>query len=113
MISDSQDPTDKIIELLDETMTPLISKVRLEFDRSSVESIVPNPDKIPYILKNDIANFYITFNKPLEHPQIFKFEYEDSTIKLPYMSEILVNPEQQDSFPVVDKMAHFRVLRSL
>ena len=29
MLSDSQDPTDKVIELLESAMTPLITKIKL------------------------------------------------------------------------------------
>jgi len=66
MISDDENPAEKIIELLETTLTPLISKVSLQCsDEKAIESIVPNPKSIPYILKDDIANFYITFPGPI------------------------------------------------
>lgn len=75
--------------MLESTLTPLISKVNLTTkDESQIESIVPNPKSIPYILKDDVINFYITFKGPLEHQTKFSFEYEDSVTKLPYKSEI-------------------------
>ena len=43
MISDGENPADKIIELLESTLTPLIEEVDLYYDKSMVESIVPNP----------------------------------------------------------------------
>lgn len=61
-ISDEEDPTKKIIEMLELSLSPVITKIELEFeDKSQIDSIVPNPEKLPYILKNDLANFYITF----------------------------------------------------
>jgi hypothetical protein len=43
-----------------------------------VDSIVPNPDKTPYILKNDIATFYITFNGKLLEPFEVNISYKDT-----------------------------------
>jgi hypothetical protein len=42
--------------------------MQLTYDKTQVESIVPNPDKMPYILKNELANFYINFKKVLKAP---------------------------------------------
>jgi hypothetical protein len=65
-ISDDENPSDKIIGLLEESLTPVISKINLEYDKSVVLSIIPNPTSIPYILKNQVVNFYITFKGQLE-----------------------------------------------
>lgn len=43
MISDNEDPADKIIELLESTLTPLITNMKLGYNNKSVDSIVPNP----------------------------------------------------------------------
>ena len=51
-INDSEDPSEKIIQLLTDSLSPVISKVRLDFDKDVVESIIPNPESLPYILKN-------------------------------------------------------------
>jgi hypothetical protein len=51
-ISDQEDPSEKIIQLLTDSLTPVITNISLKYDKSLVESIVPNPDSIPYILKN-------------------------------------------------------------
>lgn len=62
-------------------MSPLISDMNIEYDESLVESIVPNPKKIPYLLKNDLANFYINFNGRLTKPFQLKIHYKDSRNK--------------------------------
>lgn len=50
-ISDDENPSEKIIQLLTDSLSPVVSKVTLDFDKDVVESIIPNPDSIPYILK--------------------------------------------------------------
>lgn len=114
VISDNENPSEKIIELLETTLTPLISKVNLKYgNQNQIQSIVPNPTSIPYILKDEIANFYITYKGPLTEKQVFEFEYEDSVTKLPYKSTLEVDPSSTLNQPFVDKMAHFKVIRSL
>ena len=68
MISDSENPKEKIIGLLESTLTPIIDKITLQFNKKAVKSIVPHPSSIPYILKDDVVNFYITYNKPFDEP---------------------------------------------
>jgi hypothetical protein len=92
-IDDSENPSAKIIQLLTDSLSPVISKVGLFFDKSIVESIVPNPESIPYILKNEIVNFYITFKGKLKLPTTIHFGYQDSCNKLPYSSNIEVDPK--------------------
>lgn len=62
-------------------MSPLISDMKLQYDESVVQSIVPNPKKIPYLLKNDLANFYINFNGKLKKDFVLKISYKDSRNK--------------------------------
>ena len=76
MISDNENPSAKIIELLQSTLTPLISNIDLQSDNEAeIQSTVPNPKSVPYVLKNDIINFYITFKGPLTSAKNFSFCY--------------------------------------
>ena len=52
MISDHENVSEKIISLLGRSLSPVVTDVELEFDESLVESIVPNPISMPYVLKN-------------------------------------------------------------
>ena len=62
---------------------------------------------MPYILKNEIVNFYIAFKGQLEKPVSFTFSYEDSLNQLPFKSEIVIDPSvESESF--IDKMGHFK-----
>ena len=112
MISDAENPADKIIQLLESTLTPLIHQVDLHFDKNLVESVVPNPQSLPYILKDDLVNFYVTFKAPLDKPTAFTFSYKDSVTNSPYKSQIDVAVDSHNE-PFVDKMAHLKVIKSL
>lgn len=50
-IDDLEDPSEKIIQILADSLSPLVSSVSLKFDENIVESIVPNPKSLPYFLK--------------------------------------------------------------
>lgn len=87
-IGDDEDPSSKIIQLLNESLTPVISEVSLTYDKEVVESIVPNPAKLPFILKGDIANFFITFKGQLSQATSISLSYTDSLNGLPFKSTI-------------------------
>ena len=76
-----------------DSLSPVITKQSLNFDESVVESVVPNPKSMHFILKNEIVNFYITYKAKLEKPTQFIFTYEDTVSKLPFKSEIQISPE--------------------
>jgi hypothetical protein len=87
-IGDDEDPSSKIIQLLNESLTPVISEVSLTYDKEVVESIVPNPAKLPFILKGDVANFFITFKGQLSQPTSISLSYTDSLNGLPFKSTV-------------------------
>lgn len=87
-IGDDEDPSSKIIQLLNESLTPVISEVFLNFDKNVVESIVPNPAKLPFILKGDVASFFITFKGQLLKPTSISLSYTDTLNGLPFKSTI-------------------------
>ena len=90
----------------------MISNINLKYEKGIIESIVPNPDSVPYILKDDLINFYVTFKGQLQKPVPFHFEYLDSISKFPYKAEIIVNPSSFNQ-PFVDKMAHLKIIKNL
>lgn len=77
-----------------------------------MESIVPNPKSLPYFLKGELVNFYVTFKGQLAQKAYFSFSYEDSLNKLPYSIDIVVDPESP-SEPFIDRMGHFKSIRIL
>jgi hypothetical protein len=111
-IKEGEDPSEKIIQLLNDSLTPVISKVWLAYDKDLVECIVPNPEKIPYILKGQVVNFYVMFKGHLEHPTAISLTYIDSVSNLPYKSTVEVTPDiSAEEF--VDKLANFRRINAL
>lgn len=42
-IKDHEDPTEKIIQLLNDSLSPVLDKIDLKYDKNVVENIVPNP----------------------------------------------------------------------
>lgn len=67
---------------------------------------------MPYVLKGEIVNFYITFKGQLDKTTVFSFSYQDSLNKKLYKSEIMINPDA-DSLPFIDRMGHFKRIRLL
>ena len=58
-----------IIGLLDSALTPFLDLFTFNFDQTIVEAMVPAPEGIPCILKNEPFNVYLFFKEgvDLEH----------------------------------------------
>jgi hypothetical protein len=65
--------------------------MQLTYDKTQVDSIVPNPEKMPYILKNELANFYINFKEVLKVPFPLTIEYSDSN-GLTFSDTVVIKP---------------------
>lgn len=111
-IGDGEEPAAKVIQLLNDSLTPVISGVTLDFDSAVVESIVPNPARLPYILKGEVASFFLTFRGQLAQPTSIALAYTDSRNRLPFKSAVTVLPDAP-SQPFVDTLANFRRIRAL
>lgn len=111
-ISELEDPSEKIIQLLNDSLTPVISKVSLTYDKDLVESIVPNPAHLPFILKGEPANFFVTFKGQLSKPTTLSLSYTDSRNNLPFKAAVEISPNTpSESF--VDKLGNFKRIRAL
>ncbi len=86
--------------------------MEIAYDKDIVESIVPNPASMPYILKGEIANFYVTFKGQLDKPTTISLQYEDSSNNLPFKGTVEVSPESPSEC-YVDKMGRFRSIKAL
>ena len=58
-----------------ESLSPVITNMKLTYDKYVVESIIPNPESLPYVLKGELVNFYITFKGQLSNSAHFTFSY--------------------------------------
>jgi len=81
----NENPSEKILQLLTDSLTPVISKVLLKYNKELAESVVPNPESIPYILKGEAANFYATFKGHPNQKTVISLEYLDSLIIFPLL----------------------------
>ena len=61
-----------------------------------IESIIPNPNSLPYILKDELLNFYITFKGQLDKPVDFTLSYRDSMNDKVYKSDIKIDPSVEN-----------------
>lgn len=86
--------------------------MKLTYDNNIVESIIPNPESLPYVLKGELVNFYITFKGQLPHSAYLSFSYENSLNKLSFKSELVIDPNSANE-PFIDRMGHFKRIRLL
>ncbi len=112
LIGNSEEPSAKIIQLLNDSLTPVISEVSLAYDKAVVESIVPNPERLPFILKGDVANFFVTFRGHLTEPTAISLSYTDSLNGLPFKASVEVSPHSKSEC-LVDKVGNFRKIKAL
>jgi hypothetical protein len=87
-ITDHENPAKKIIQMLGDALSPVITGIKLDYNKSLVESVIPNPESLPCILKGELVNFYVTFKGQLDTPASFEFRYEDSHNRLPYAAKL-------------------------
>ena len=70
-ISDNENPSEKIIQMLAEALSPVITEMALTYDKDLVESVIPNPESMPCVLKGQLVNFYVTFKGQLDRTAAF------------------------------------------
>lgn len=75
-LADNENVAGKVIELLQATMSPAITLFNFDFDKGVVESIVPNPKEMPYILKNEPVNIYVFLKPGFEGSTKFILSYQ-------------------------------------
>ena len=93
-------------------MSPLISKIQLDYDKNKVESVVPNPEKTPYLLKNEVANFYFTFKGKLTDKMTISVLYTDS-MGQSYCEKTVIYPQHAPRCNFLSKMVDFVSLNAL
>lgn len=114
MIADDEMPEQKIITMLENTLSPVITDFDLELAKSEkVERIVPNPKKMPFILKNDIISFFITFNGKLIEPFDVTISYKD-TLGTTYREKILIDPLAKHTIcPWLHHLVNYQQIQAL
>ena len=80
-INDDEDPAEKIIQLLEQALTPAITDFHLDYDEKTVEAVIPNPKEMPYILKNDPINLYFLLKPSYEGDLVVGVSFTDPVTK--------------------------------
>ena len=73
--TDDENPSVKIIAMLSEALLPIIKNMKLKYNNNCIDSIIPNPSSLPFILKSQFINFYVNFKQKLEKPEVIEFQY--------------------------------------
>eukprot|EP01017_Pseudomicrothorax_dubius_P030091 TRINITY_DN3717_c0_g1_i15.p1 TRINITY_DN3717_c0_g1~~TRINITY_DN3717_c0_g1_i15.p1 ORF type:complete len:558 (-),score=82.86 TRINITY_DN3717_c0_g1_i15:789-2462(-) len=67
----------KLMQLLSDSLLPAFLVTKVEYDKSLIEYISPNPQSKTYIVQNDQLNFYILFKEgALNHTNSAKIKVE-------------------------------------
>lgn len=51
---------------MENALTPCLEVFHFEYDKEIVESMIPSPDGMPCIMKNDPFNIYLFFKEGIE-----------------------------------------------
>jgi hypothetical protein len=81
-VADGEDLEGTIIALLESVLTPYLSKFSFDFDKNIVDSIVPNPEQLAPIIKNEPFNIFIFFKQGINKVDTYlDFTCFDSKLK--------------------------------
>ena len=82
-IGDDEDMNAKILGLLQDSLTPFLTDIKLEYDEKVVEMITPLPESMTFVRKNEALNFFVFFNKGFAETSrsLLKLSYVDSLKK--------------------------------
>lgn len=65
MIPNLETMTEKIVSLLGTSITPVLDDFSFEFEDNIIDRLVPSPDKIMAIIKNETFNIFIFIKEGL------------------------------------------------
>lgn len=84
----------------------------IDLEGKQARSIVPNPSKLPYVLKNEVASFFINFEGKLSGPVVVTIKYTDS-LGHEYYEKIKIQPKTSFHCEYIGKMVAFVELNAL
>lgn len=99
-IGDGEDMNAKILGLLQDSLTPFLTDIKLEYDEKVVEMITPLPESVTFVRKNEALNFFVFFNKGFA-------ETNQSLLKLSFVDSL--KKERQNE--VIDVQVNDLILR--
>ena len=99
-IAENEDMNEKIIGLLEDSITPFLSDFKMTYDINLINIIAPLPESINFIRKNEEFKVFAFLNKNLmlTKQTVLKIQYFDSFLKknvsmeIPiYLNDLLIN----------------------
>ncbi|CAD8214664.1 unnamed protein product [Paramecium octaurelia] len=101
IVSDKEDISEKIIDLLEDSLTPYLEAFTLESNITNIASIIPNPNSIVSLKKNQELTIQILFSKQ-ETPKILEFKincYDPQNQKqIQYSVKLNLNESQNNEY---------------
>lgn len=67
-----------MVDILMNLLTPVIENFSLKFDDALFEEILPHPQSIPYIQKNQACNFYLKLRRPATDEDRVEFKFKNT-----------------------------------
>ena len=97
-IAENKEMREKIIGLLEDSITPFLSDFKMTYDEKIVKMVAPLPESINYIRKNEEFNCFLFLEKNFREEKV-------TTLKLEYYDTILKkNIEQNIKISLVDQI---------
>ena len=91
-IAENENMNEKIIGLLEDSITPFLSDLNLNYDKSLINIIVPTPESINFIRKNEELKIFVFLNKSFNQKKQtnLTLKYYDSTLKKEISKDIQI-----------------------
>ena len=92
-IADNEDMNQKIITLLEDSITPFLSEFSVSYDKELIEMISPAPESISFIRKNEEMRMFLFLNEKLHEQKntMLKLNYYDNHLQKTISKEIAIS----------------------
>ncbi|CAK76747.1 unnamed protein product (macronuclear) [Paramecium tetraurelia] len=101
IVSDKEDINEKVIDLLEDSLTPYLEAFTLESNIPNITSIIPNPDSIVSLKKNQELTFQILFPNQ-QKPEVLEFKIRcydpQNNQQISYSVKLNLNESQDNEY---------------
>ncbi|CAD8214183.1 unnamed protein product [Paramecium octaurelia] len=111
IVSDKEDINEKVIDLLEDSLTPYLQAFTLESNVVNVASIIPNPESIVCLKKNQELTIQVLFPKEQQYENLeFKINCFDpqNQKKIQYSVSLSLNQSQNNEY--FHKLAAYKLI---
>ncbi|CAD8116740.1 unnamed protein product [Paramecium primaurelia] len=99
-VADNEDINVKVIDLLEDSMTQYLEGFKLELPEINISQIIPDPESITAIKKNEELVIQILFPTPIQNSLDFQIKCFDpqKQTQISYKFELKINESQQQDY---------------